>query len=86
MPVDYPNRQYPNRLKVIRQNAGYTQQQIARLLGHSNSNALCAWEKEHTMPNGTNLLKLCIIYRKTPKELYPEYYLRIEQYFLNDKQ
>jgi transcriptional regulator with XRE-family HTH domain len=77
--VDYRRRLYPNRLKVIRQNAGYAQQEVARLLGHDNSNALCAWEKEHTMPSGINLIKLCIIYGRTPRELYPEYYKRVIQ-------
>ena len=80
--MDYKRRQYPNRLKVIRQNAGYAQRQIARLLGLGNANALCAWENEHTMPNGTHLIKLCIIYGKTPKELYPEYYQCTEQIIL----
>lgn len=79
--VDYKHRAYPNMLKVIRQNAGYTQRQIARLLGHCTSNALCEWEQERAMPNGTNLIKLCILYGKTPKELYPEYHHRIQQHF-----
>jgi DNA-binding transcriptional regulator YiaG len=77
--VDYKHRLYPNRLKVIRQNAGYDQTYVSKLLGHSNGNALCLWEQERAMPNGTNLIKLCIIYRKTPRELFPEYYHRLEQ-------
>jgi transcriptional regulator with XRE-family HTH domain len=83
MPVDYKNRKYPNRLKVIRQNAGYTQQQVATLLGHNNAVILCYWEKARTIPSSTNLMKLCILYNKTPKELYPEYYHRIERHFLH---
>ena len=82
MPVDYTHRQYPNRLKVIRQNAGYTQQYVARILRHKNSNALCLWEREKVMPNGINLLKLCLLYNKTPRQLYPEYCEHLEQDFI----
>jgi len=82
MRVDYKHRKYPNRLKVIRQNAGYTQQQVANLLGHTTPVTLCLWEKEKYMPTGTNLIKLCILYNKTPQELYPDYYQMIERDFL----
>jgi len=77
--VDYKYRPYPNRLRVIRQNAGYTQQQVAQVLGHHDARTLCIWEKEKAMPNGTNLIRLCILYDKTPRELYPEYYHCIKQ-------
>ena len=82
MEVDYKYRKFPNRLKVIRRNAGLTQQQVAKLLGHQNPITVCLWETEQAMPNGTNLIKLCILYDKTPQELYPEYYQRVERYFL----
>jgi DNA-binding XRE family transcriptional regulator len=81
--VDYQNQHYPNRLKIIRQNAGYTQQKVAELLGHNNAVSLCDWENEKTMPNGTNLMKLCTLYNKTPQELYPEYHKRIAKRFLH---
>ena len=81
--MDYKHRHYPNRLKVIRQNAGYTQQSVAKLLGHNNAVTLCDWENEKTMPNGTNLIKLCILYDKTPQQLYPEYCQRVKRHFLD---
>ena len=79
--VNYNRRTYPNMLKVIRQNAGYTQQYVATLLGHSNVVTLSKWEKEKAMPNGINLIKLCIVYGCTPKELYPHYYEIVDQGF-----
>jgi len=78
MTMDY-DRQYPNRLRVIRLNAGYQQQHVARMLGHKDTVSLCQWENENTMPNGTNLIKLCVLYSSTPQELYPEYYQQIER-------
>jgi len=77
MTMDY-ERQYPNRLRVIRLSAGYQQQAVAKMLGLKDAVSLCQWENENTMPSGTNLIKLCVLYNATPQELYPEYYQRIE--------
>jgi len=82
MGVNYKRRTYPNMLKVIRQNAGYSQLHVAKILGHNNAVMLCGWENEKTMPNGISLIKLCVLYNKTPKELYPQYYKHIERYLL----
>ena len=81
--MNYKHPKYPNRLRVIRQNTGYTQRQIAYLLGHPDANKVCSWENEHTMPNATNLIKLCIIYGMTPRELYPEYYQQVAENVLD---
>jgi len=83
MNVDHRNRTYPNRLKVIRQNAGYEQRYVAKLLGFNNQIALSRWENEKRMPNGTNLIKLCILYDATPKELYPEYHQRVSRHLFS---
>jgi transcriptional regulator with XRE-family HTH domain len=80
MCVNY-DRPYSNMLKVIRQNAGYSQQHVARMLGHAEVVSLCNWENEKTMPSGTNLIKLCVLYNKTPRELYPQYYQAVERHF-----
>ena len=77
--VNYKKQHYPNMLRVIRQNSGYTQRRIAKLLGHKTAATLCDWENEVTRPSITNLFKLCIIYNKTPRELYPDYYNHIAQ-------
>lgn len=79
MTVGYQDQTYPNRLRVTRKIAGYQQQHIAQLLGLNNVTTLSNWENEKSMPSGTNLIKLCILYDKTPKELYPHYYRTITQ-------
>jgi transcriptional regulator with XRE-family HTH domain len=66
-------------LRVIRQNSGYTQRRVAKLLGHKTPATLWDWENEKTMPSATSLIKLCILYNKTPRELYPDYYDHIAQ-------
>ena len=82
MSVNY-ERPYPNMLRVIRQNAGYPQLYVATLLGHNNAVTLSAWENEKSMPNGTNLVKLCILYGKTLRELYPQYWQEVGRHFPN---
>jgi len=79
MTVGYNNQHYPNMLKVIRQNAGYKQRHVAKRLEHRNTVSICDWENGKSMPGGLNLIKLCILYKKTPQELYPQYCRRLEQ-------
>ncbi|MEO6520602.1 MAG: helix-turn-helix transcriptional regulator [Mucilaginibacter sp.] len=66
-------------MKVTRRKAGYQQQHVARLLVDVNVSTLSLWENEWYMPSGTSLIKLCILYGKTPQELYPEYFDLIKQ-------
>lgn len=74
MSVDKHSRIYPNRLQTFRKSAGLEQKHVARELGLNNPASLSDWENEKQMPNGTNLIKLCIIYNTTPQEMYPEYF------------
>lgn len=83
MSVDKNSRIYPNRLQTFRKSAGLKQQHVAILLGLNNPASLSDWENYKQMPNGTNLIKLCIIYNKTPEELYPEYFQELLFGYLN---
>lgn len=83
MSMDYGNRPYPNRLQTFRKSAGLKQQHVATLLGLNNPTTLSEWENEKQMPNGTNLMKLCIIYDTIPQELYPEYFQQLLIGYLN---
>lgn len=82
MIVDYKQPNYPNELRVIRQHLGYEQKQVSLWLGHKTAAPLCEWEQAVTMPNGTNLIKLSVLYGKDVQELYPQYYELIERYTL----
>ena len=72
--MDYGDRPYPNKLQLFRKSAGLNQQHVITLLGLNNPTTLSEWENYRQMPNGTNLMKLCIIYNTTPQEIYPEYF------------
>ena len=78
MRVDHYSRQFPNRLRVIRRNAGLKQRQVAEYLGYANAAHVSSWENERVMPNGANLVRLSVLYGRSVRELYPEYYRRVE--------
>jgi len=59
-----------NRLKEIRKNLGLTQKQVAAALGLDCEDRLSHWERGHSMPSATNLLRLAKIYNISPQEIY----------------
>lgn len=66
-------RHTPNRLRKYRRISGYSQLSVAFLLGHKSSNQLSRWERGHAVPSIENLLKLSVLYRVLPNQLYPNY-------------
>jgi hypothetical protein len=48
----------------------YKQHDVAKLLGHKNTNRISRWEKGLAFPSVLNLIKLSVIYRTLPSELY----------------
>ena len=67
---------------MFRKSAGYQQKQVAKLLGFNSNVSVWAWERAIKLPNGKNLIKLCILYNAQIHELYPDYYnlIRSELY------
>jgi transcriptional regulator with XRE-family HTH domain len=66
------HRPIPNRLRLHRKRMGYTQVSVATLLGLYDSVSISQWEKGLLLPNTLNLIKLSLIFRTFPNELYPE--------------
>ena len=66
-------RPIPNRLKMHRRQMRFSQRHVAKLLDLSNTAPLSRWEQGIQLPNTLNLLKLSILYRTFPNELYFEY-------------
>lgn len=61
-----------NRLWLYRTAMGLSQTEVARKLKLRCSNMISRWEKGQAMPNGEYLLKLSILYKTLPHELYYE--------------
>lgn len=64
----------PNNLKAYRIRAGFTQKQVANLVGANNQERICHWEKGNNAPSLGYLCKLCDLYKTTPYVLYPTLY------------
>ena len=57
------NKQFGETLRKLRNAKGYTQQQVADMLGLKNKSTLGSWEVGKSEPDGYTLLKLCKIYK-----------------------
>jgi hypothetical protein len=66
------NRPIPNSLRLHRKTMGYTQRHVATLLALHDAVPVSLWEKGATLPSTVNLIKLSLIYRTYPNELYRE--------------
>ncbi|MBS1521310.1 MAG: helix-turn-helix transcriptional regulator [Bacteroidetes bacterium] len=70
--MERAHRIFPNTLRMHRKAAGYTQRQVASLLSLHDTVPISAWEKGMTLPNTANLIKLCLLYRTLPNDLYSD--------------
>ena len=80
--MEYVRRHIPNRLRKHRKLMGYTQKDVALLLGLHNTNRISRWEKGLCFPSVVNLIKLSIIYRTFPNELYFDLLLELRHELL----
>ena len=58
---------------------GLKQRHVAKLLGLHDTKPISLWEKGLAMPNTINLIKLGIIYRTFPNELYYELFVELKE-------
>jgi len=72
----------PNSLKKHRKVLGYKQIDVALLLGFNNTARISRWEKGFSFPNTINLIKLSIIYRTFPNDLYFDLMLKLRHELL----
>jgi len=70
---EHTNRQ-PNDLLLYRRRMNFSQQVVAGLLGHSDSNALWRYERGRCLPSLATALRLEIIYRIPVAFLFPSLY------------
>jgi transcriptional regulator with XRE-family HTH domain len=80
--MENERRHIPNRLRMHRKLMRYSQKQVAHLLGLHPAQ-LSQWENGLKLPNTLNLIKLSIIYRALPTELYFEYFQEIREHIKN---
>lgn len=68
----------PNRLWKYRRRMGFTQTQVAAILGYLPSTSLSQYERGRRLPRLETALKLEIVYRIPIAALYPELYQELK--------
>lgn len=68
--MELAGRHIPNSLRRQRMIMGYSQTDVAKILGMKRTNRISEWERGTAMPSLINLLRLSIIYRTLPTDLY----------------
>ncbi len=74
VPVMNGGRSFINRLRKHRRLMGYTQDDVAYLLGLKSTSLISRWEKGESKPLVDNVIRLSYIYHE---ELYREYYKEV---------
>ena len=68
---------HPNSLLQYRRRLGYTQEQVAQLLGLKSRSLLSRMELGHSLPRLLTALQLAVLYRVPVDFLYYEIYLAL---------
>jgi transcriptional regulator with XRE-family HTH domain len=68
------NKHKPNNLILYRRRMGFTQKQVARLLGHRDTSMVSHYERSRALPPLAVALGLEIVYRVPVAFLFPAMY------------
>jgi transcriptional regulator with XRE-family HTH domain len=63
-------RTIPNSLRKFRKMSGYSQQQVALLLGVENTGMISRWENGSRFPSPVNIFRLAALYHTMADALY----------------
>ncbi len=66
--VDY--KKIPNALRKFRKTNGYTQKQVASLLGVRSPGMISRWEQGSRLPSPVNMFRIAVLYRTMVDGLY----------------
>lgn len=69
----------PNRLWKYRSRMGFTQRQVAEILGYHSSTDLSHYEHGRKVPSLVTALKLEVVYRVPVAFLFPELYHELKE-------
>jgi transcriptional regulator with XRE-family HTH domain len=72
--MEVQRKRIPNKLKRYRKLAGYSQKDVAAILGLKSTARISSWERGTKFPGILNLFSLEILYRTLPAELFCDLY------------
>jgi transcriptional regulator with XRE-family HTH domain len=70
--MHHPLHHTPNRLRKYRKMQGYSQKDVAKILGYKRTARISLWEKGLSIPSVKNLIRLSILYNVLADQLYIE--------------
>ena len=62
----------PNSLRKYRDIIGFSQKDVAEMLGFKSAIRISLWENGYKKPSIENLMKLSFLYSTLPAQLYPD--------------
>ena len=68
------NTVFKNKLKLHRKTSGYSQQEVAQILGLSSVAQISRWERGERYPNLKYALQLSALYKRLVNDLFWELY------------
>lgn len=77
--MNQKTHQHQNELLLYRRRMGFSQKQVARLLGQRDTSMLSRYEHGHSLPPLVIALELEIIYRAPVAFLYLRLYRRLKE-------
>jgi len=69
----------PNNLKRYRRMSGFSQKEVATMLGLESTGCISRWEHGTTIPSWIHILKLSFLYSTLPNELYGDLWAQVKQ-------
>ncbi len=79
MPSPVHNHKLPNYLRTHRKRAGFSQDEIARLLGTRSGAHVCRYERFTRQPTLATAFALEVIFRVPARELFAGAYRKVER-------
>ena len=77
--MEQKGRKFPNSLKKYRKIYGYSQQQVAQLIGHKSKTKISNYENGIVVPSLKIMMKLSLIFRTLPQELFPHMFQKMRK-------
>lgn len=70
--MEKQNTPQTNSLWMIRHGLSLETKQVARLIGQNSSKVITSFERGERLPTLIPLMKLMVVYKSTPQEMFPE--------------
>jgi len=77
-------KKIPNCLSKYRRQKGFTQKEVARILGFKSSTIISKWERGFSLPSAVSLLKLACLYGRQVEALFVDLYKKIKEEVLSE--